>query len=352
MLSKNIKYYRLRKSLTKNDLAKLIGVSSMAISNYENGKRKPDMETLKKLAQVLDVTVSDFLLVRNENLVFNHGCFRKTNKLPKSKQEYIKESIENYLSKFMNVIEILGGEVLPKPPQTNILELTEDIEENAASLRKHLELVKTGPISNLIALLENKGIIVYSLEIDNDSFSGINGFVNNRPYIIFNSKMKSERVRSTIAHELAHLMFDWPKDINDKEIEKIATAISGAFLFPESDVIRELGYKRTVVSKDMEFVAQEYGISMFLLVKRAQILGIISENVSNKFFVLASKMGWRKNEPTRIEDEKPNLFKQLVYRAINEEEISIQKGVELLNIPYHDLVKDLYHFEGNNEIYM
>ena len=33
------------------------------------------------------------------------------------------------------------------------------------------------------------------------------------------------------------------------------------------------------------------------------------------------------------------LFEQLVFRAINEEGISIQKGVELLQIPYADVEK-------------
>ena len=31
------------------------------------------------------------------------------------------------------------------------------------------------------------------------------------------------------------------------------------------------------------------------------------------------------------------LFEQLVFRAINEEDISIQKGVELLQIPYAEV---------------
>ena len=345
MFSKNLKYYRLRKSLTKKDLAELVGVSPMAITNYEKGERYPDMNILKKIAQVLDVTVSDFLMVRNENLRFNHGCFRKASKLSKNKQDYIIESVEDYLNRFMSIVEILGGEVLPDPPQTNVLKLLNDVEENAALLRNHLGLTTTGPVNNLIGLLENMGIIVYYLYFDSDSFSGINGFVNDRPYILINKKMKSERIRSTIVHELAHLMFNWPKDMLDKEIEEMATAISGAFLFPKNDAIRELGYKRSVVSRDMEFVAKEFGISMFLLVKRAQILGIISENVSRNFYIIASNLGWRKNEPSRIPEEKPVLFKQLVYRAINEEEISIQKGIELLKTTYTDLVKDLYQYE-------
>ena len=48
----------------------------------------------------------------------------------------------------------------------------------------------------------------------------------------------------------------------------------------------------------MQLVAKEYGISMYLLIKRAQLLNIISENLAKKFYIYASSIGWRKNEPT------------------------------------------------------
>lgn len=63
------------------------------------------------------------------------------------------------------------------------------------------------------------------------------------------------------------------------EIKKLkkATAISGAFLFPETDAKRELGLRRTKVSKDMTLICREYGISMYLLVKEAALCGIITK---------------------------------------------------------------------------
>ena len=70
MFSKNLRYYRLKKSMTKRELAEQLNITPMAISNYESGKRKPDMEILKRMANVLGVRVSDFLAVRNENFIF------------------------------------------------------------------------------------------------------------------------------------------------------------------------------------------------------------------------------------------------------------------------------------------
>ena len=73
---------------------------------------------------------------------------------------------------------------------------------------------------------------------------------------------------------------------------------------------------------------------MFLLVKRANQIGIFNDALTTDFYIKSSKMGWRKNEPSRIQFEQSNLFEQLTYRAINEQEISLQKGAELLKIPY------------------
>lgn len=337
MFSKNLKYFRLKSEMSKKELAERIEVAPMSITHYESGMRKPDMVIINKMAEVLGVRVSDFLAVRNENLVFGHCEFRKKSTMSVARQEYVRECVEEYFNRFMAIVEILGGEVLPDAPETNQLCLSNDNEANAHALRRHLSLSDDGPIANLVELLENKGILFYMCNIENDKISGMNGFVGERPYVVINENMSPERNRSTIVHELAHLMFCWPQDMNDKRIEETATAISGAFLFPQSDALRELGIRRSVLSNDMLHVAQEYGISMFLLIKRACLLRIITESTEKSFYIWASGAGWRKNEPSRIEIERPSLFEQLVFRAINENDISMQKGAELLKISYDEV---------------
>lgn len=336
MFSKNLRYHRLKSGMSMKELAARVHVTPMAISNYEKGIRRPDMAMLRRMADVLRVRVSDFLAIRDENLVFCHGEFRKKSTLSLTQQQYLRECVEEHFNRFMSVVEILGGDVLPEAPAIGVLELTGDSETDAQLVRKHLHLAEDGPISDLTEILENKGILVYPCSVDNDKFSGMNGSMNGRPYIVVNENMSPERNRSTMVHELAHLMFG-QKGIQDSRKEEITTAISGAFLFPKSDAIRELGVHRTTVSKDMLLVAQEYGISMFMLVKRAQISGIISDGAAKQFYVKAASAGWRRNEPSRIDRESPLLFKQLVYRAVTENEISVQRGAELLKASYNDV---------------
>lgn len=173
------------------------------------------------------------------------------------------------------------------------------------------------------------------LEIDNPDFDGMNGCVNERPYIVINKNMTSERIRTTIGHEIAHFAFQWPEDMSDKEIENYAAAIVGAFLFPEEDIVRELGVRRRAITTDMLMVCKEYGISMPLLAERARLCKIISDFVYELYITRSGR-----NEGSSITImEVPTLFEELVYRAVNEGEISIQKGAELLKMPY-DQVAD------------
>lgn len=338
MFSKNLKYYRLKARLTKRELASMVGVTPVAIGNYEKGTRRPSIEILKALAEKLHVGVADFLNSRNSGLTFAHGDFRKISTFSNTDQEYVRESVEEYFSRFFTVVDILGDKVLPDAPSCNSLPITNDPEKDALVLRKHLGLAEEGPLDDLVNVLENKGILVFECYMESQSFSGISGFVNNRPYITYNSNMTAERKRSTIAHELVHLMFSFPEAWDKKAEERMATVIGGAFLLPKNDLERELGLHRSAISKDMLLVCVEYGVSLLLLAFRAKDIGIVSASSYKEFMIKASAAGWRKHEPSRMVPENPSLFKQLVYRAINENDISINKGVELLQLPYEEVM--------------
>lgn len=342
MFNKNLRYYRLKANLTKTALASMVDLTPMAITNYENGDRRPDLETIKRLAKALGVRTTDFLAVRNENLVFYHGEFRKNSRLTQNQQEYIREAVEEYFNRFFEAVEMLGGEVLPEAPKLHQLELTKDPDVDALALRKYMGISERGPVGNLVELLENNGILVFMLDFNNEQFYGMNGSVNGRPYVVINRNMMPERIRTTIVHEIAHFTFRWTNNNDEKQDEKLATAIAGAFLFPSADAIRELGLQRKAITRDMLMVCKEYGISMSLLVVRAHLCGIISDTVYGSYFHRSG----RKEGSGLISIEQPMLFEQLVYRAVNEDEITIAKGAELLRMPYERIAENCCFVEG------
>ncbi len=340
MFSKNLKYYRLRAGLSKKALAEACGVTPMAMTHYEAGDRRPDVDIVERIAEALGVRLADLLKRRNSELVFVHGDFRKVASMGMGDQELVRGAVEEYFGRFYDVIEVLGGDVLPEAPACGVVPMTGDVEVDAAALRGHLAIDPVGPVHDLVEILENRGILVMVLASQNGRFSGMNGFVNGRPYVVVNGAMSPERNRSTLVHELAHLMFDWPEDCVGRAQEDLATAIGGAFLFSANDAKRELGLRRRAITQDMTLVAKEYGISMMMLAKRANLVGIVGDSAYRSFCIAASKVGWRTAEPSRIDTEEPGLFKQLVYRAVCEDDMSIQRGAEVLGVSYEDVAAE------------
>lgn len=62
---KKIRELRKQRKLTMKELGEKINVAESTVSLYENGKRQPDFETIKKLADFFGVT-TDYLLERTD----------------------------------------------------------------------------------------------------------------------------------------------------------------------------------------------------------------------------------------------------------------------------------------------
>ncbi len=63
MFSERLKYLRLRKGMTQEEVAEKLGLSRFAIQKYESGEREPNFMTLIKIADYFDVS-ADYLLSR------------------------------------------------------------------------------------------------------------------------------------------------------------------------------------------------------------------------------------------------------------------------------------------------
>lgn len=60
-VTRNIKAFRKRENLTQDELAEKLHVTRQAVSNWENGKTQPDIDTLMSLAEALDCDASELI---------------------------------------------------------------------------------------------------------------------------------------------------------------------------------------------------------------------------------------------------------------------------------------------------
>jgi len=62
IFGKRIKIARVERDLNQTDFAKKIGANQKSVSRYENGQTVPTLETMAKIAKVLNRSVDSFLV--------------------------------------------------------------------------------------------------------------------------------------------------------------------------------------------------------------------------------------------------------------------------------------------------
>lgn len=345
MVGKKVKYYRLKKGMTSEELAKKVGCTKAAISLYESGDREPNSEVLKKIADILDVSWIKLLSNEDNKLNFEHVSFRKKQKASKRDIDLLTADIEKACADRISVMDMLG--LIDSHFEIKHLSINDDPSINASKIRKLLNLPLNGPIYSLTNVLEDIGIIVLSFECV-EEIDGINGRVNGIPYIFFNSRIKTiERKRFTIAHEVCHIFFDESSiNCSEKDFEKYINQVAGNVLIPNDDIYLIFGRtNRNLTVYLRNEVAKKYKIAPSCLINRLLECGVITEIYHKKFFIYLNKQYGRKSEPSlldeRLDSEEPTLFEYQVYSALNKELISMSKAAEYLKVPLYDVMQNM-----------
>lgn len=115
MFGKKLRELREHKGLSQEELGKVLNKTKNNISQYETGKREPDLDTLNKIADFFNVSV-DYLLGRTENPTGMLLTNRELNKyLPdEAKQRKIKVEIEKKPNLTEDELQYVADLVLKK----------------------------------------------------------------------------------------------------------------------------------------------------------------------------------------------------------------------------------------------
>ncbi len=100
LLGEQIRKYRKQKKYTLEQLAERLDVSTTFIGQIERAKGIPSLETLVKIANVLEVSVDSLLFgalnASSGNTYFMNRVASLTGDFSKSEKDYILKSIETY----------------------------------------------------------------------------------------------------------------------------------------------------------------------------------------------------------------------------------------------------------------
>lgn len=310
--------------LNQSELAKEVGVSRQAISSFERGEKAPDPSTMEKISETLGQPVSFFV---SENLpIFGNESPRFFRAFgPKTKRrnmmcEVLGTSLvqtSKYLDDFVNFPVV---DVPAFSAQSDDGRYTIDEIENAADECRRSWGLGVGPISNVLSLLESKGIITARYQIEEECIEAFSFWNGERPFIFLASNKDSAvRARFDAAHELAHLVLHrWvgveeienPKTL--KLIEAEANRFAGAFLMPRKSFPNEVFSPRL---DGFLTLKERWKTAIQAMVYRCKNLGIFDEDQITNLYKQISYRKWRKKEP--LDDSIPFEEPKLLKRAVN-----------------------------------
>ncbi len=179
----NIKLLREKRGLSRKDLAMEIGVSEATISRYENGKREPNMDTLKNICITLGITMNDLTgeIHTADNLINN------TNK--KYYSNLTSSELKDLLSPQLN-LNVTAFENMTDKEKIKFIDDLSKINPFKLQLQKYIDNFSDFSKEDLINI--SNGILEYGHNlvmnfIDTD-FSNLlndyNNLVNNNNKLI------------------------------------------------------------------------------------------------------------------------------------------------------------------------
>ncbi len=344
MIGQRLKLARSAAGLSLRGLKERIGnrVTAQAIGKYERNESMPGSSVLIALADALDVSVD--YLVSDQEMVLEAVEFRKKKITSRREEAQVEARVLHRLERYLTIEDLLGLQSVvwdkPREAPWPVLRDPAEAEHAAYGLRDHWGL-GLDPITNLVELLEERGVKILSMALTN--IDGLTARVrcesgNIASVVVVNGRDGNERQRFTIAHELGHMILGVEPKVDE---EKAAYRFAGAFLMPAETLRSEIGKRRKSMGWSELFDLKEiFGVSVQALTYRCKDLGIFSQSLFQLLFEEFSRRGWRRppyQEPRPIPKEEPRRFERLCFRALAEGAISEAKAAELLDISVQDL---------------
>lgn len=356
-----LKEARLARGLFKNALADMIGVTGTAITNYEEGRDKPQHEKLCALANKLSFPYEFFVRPswsERPDLVYWRSQAAET--------KTARDMTEQRMIWLCEMFAFLETELtFPhfELPQLDIpcdfrLITPEVIERAAEALRTHWKL-GLRPIPDVTLALENAGVPVVNLDIPSEKQDGFcfRSKYLHRSFVGINTyNISCSRARYDCAHELGHIVLHahvTPQQDKDPALHKIiedqAHRFAGAFIFPREAFHQEV---RTPSLDYFCSLKKRWGISIGAMIFRASNLDIIGKEERSVLFRNLTRRGWRGvlREPfdsrSEMPMERPRMLKRGVEALLGEGFYTREGLLSVLTLPDREIEQIMGIEEG------
>jgi Zn-dependent peptidase ImmA (M78 family)/DNA-binding XRE family transcriptional regulator len=328
---------RRRRGLTQNEIAEQLGLSKQLISFFESGQREPTDAHVQQLAFLLRFPVGFFS---------GHQLELTTKEIPsfRSLRSMTSRVRDTALSASDIATQIISPDLHYRFsfPKIDVPDLSAHANrpEEAADILRALWRLGAGPISNMVHLLESKGVEVYWLRDQSGMMDGLSLWRDHQPYVWLDvEKDAGDRARFSAAHELGHLVLHRDITVSDnRECEEQANFFASAFLMPADQFSIECP-KRPELPL-LFALKKRWGTSVQAQIMRGRDLGIFSDWQARYAFQEISAKGMRTNEKGKglpdIPREESHLHRK-IFESLAKKGLTPQKYASTLQIGLDEL---------------
>lgn len=276
---------------TKRAVADAVGVSAVAVSQWESGASLPRPDHVRKLSETFDLPISFLLAGRpHAHLDIGGAHFRSL----RSTSARERERAVAFTEQLWEAAHALERRVELPPvdlPGFSAGEVSEDEMPSdpilAARELRHRWVVGPGRIPRMVRLLEQHGIIVALCQFAGEATAKVDAFSTTRlprPIVVLTPDRADDvyRHRFTAAHELGHLVLHGDAEPGDREQEREADQFAAEFLTPRDELTPML--PRRMDMSALTALSTEWGVSVSSLIYRCREVGLISEPTYRRAF--------------------------------------------------------------------
>jgi Zn-dependent peptidase ImmA (M78 family)/DNA-binding XRE family transcriptional regulator len=320
---------RKRVGLTKTEFARRIGVNLRTISGYGTSEYSPSEDTLSEIESVTGFPREFFFGDDLEIPELESVSFRSLSKMSAIQREMAlsQGAIGFHLNRWL--------EEKFELPKCDLPDLSHEPnpESAAITLRNYWGLGEL-PIRNMIDVLEQRGVRVFSLAIRAREVDAFSLWKDETPFVFLNTQKSCERSRHDAAHELGHLVLHKHGGPQGRQAEVEADSFASNFLMPHASVTAHAS--KFLLLNDLIRLKRIWTTSLASLVYRLHAIGMHSDWQNRVMCIQIAKRGYHRNEPNSAPRESSQVLRK-IFTDLHERGITRLQIARDLHIPPNEI---------------
>ncbi len=328
---------RQRRRYTSKELAERIGRVPHTVTRLEQGVTEPEPDTVATIAQVLGFPQA-FFFEADAELLRDGASFRSLTSMRARDRDaalaagsvafLLDDWVDRRFNRPRAEVPLFDPAILP---------------DQAARLVRHEWGLGEKPVSNMIRMLEAKGVRVFSIADTAQTVDAFSCWRGHVPYIFLNPHRSAERMRFDAAHELGHLVLHRHGGGVGRLAEQEANRFASFFLMPADDVLARVHGVNAL--DDLIAAKRRWGVSLAALAYRLHKLRRLSDWQYRGFCIEMQQRGYTREEPNAIAPERSVVWRK-VFAELWSDRLGREHVAAELQVPVAEVENLIFGLTG------